>query len=82
VWSYLFYLYYISHKVKTEFNGIDTYISGKIENNDLSWVPFGRALSISKEDSVSVNESVDKKVKKTIVCIKNVIKTNEKYLNN
>ena len=42
MWNYIYYVAYIKFKEPTEYNGDETYISEKIANYDLGWVPVKR----------------------------------------
>jgi hypothetical protein len=44
MWNYIFYKTYLNWKVKTEFDGNETYVYSKIIVNDLCWFPIGRLL--------------------------------------
>lgn len=46
MWNYLFYIAYLLDKNKAERNGIETYISGKMKNQDNSWFPIGQAIGL------------------------------------
>jgi hypothetical protein len=39
-WKYLNFLFYLQTKDSTEFSGIETYISLKLEDEDVTWVPL------------------------------------------
>jgi len=42
MWNYVFYKAYLRNKEKTEFNGNESYIFEKMENQDISWFPIKR----------------------------------------
>jgi len=46
MWNYIFYKAYLVFKEETEYNGNETYIWNKIKNDDISWFPIGKSLSI------------------------------------
>lgn len=37
VWNYLYYLYYITKKDKTELNGIESYVTEKCADYNIEW---------------------------------------------
>ena len=46
MWNYVFYMAYMDNKNKSEYNGIETYISNKRKNQDNSWFPIGQSLEL------------------------------------
>lgn len=40
MWNYLFFIAYLKWKDETEYSGIESYVSGRMDEDDLSWVPF------------------------------------------
>lgn len=60
VWNYLFYIYFLSKKSSTDYNGIETEVTEKIERSDISWFPMMKAISIG--DSKKQDELADKVV--------------------
>ena len=47
LWNYLFYVIHLTLKDPKDYNGTESYVSGKLKMNDISWFPIGRALSLS-----------------------------------
>lgn len=45
LWKYLFYIHSLSVKEETDFTGIEYIISGKLKDNDISWVPNNTHLN-------------------------------------
>jgi len=43
-WYYLFYIAYLRDKPETEFTGLESYVSEKIENDYISWMPCHQAI--------------------------------------
>lgn len=39
MWNYLFYIAYLNDKKKTEYTGIESYVSEKLEKDEISWFP-------------------------------------------
>lgn len=46
MWNYVFYLAYLKDKRKSDYNGIETYITEKMKNYDNSWFPINKALGL------------------------------------
>jgi len=40
LWNYVFFISYLRNKERTEYTGFESYISDKLENNDISWFPL------------------------------------------
>jgi inositol 1,4,5-triphosphate receptor type 1/inositol 1,4,5-triphosphate receptor type 3 len=58
MWNYLFFIAYLKWKDETDYSGIESYVAGRMEEDDLSWVPFNQARELkyleeneSKKDS-------------------------------
>ena len=47
MWNYLFYISYLKDKTKTEYTGFESYVADKLKNDDISWFPINRSLSLS-----------------------------------
>lgn len=45
-WAYLYYISYLKSKNHTEYNGVETYVAGKLEEQDLSWIPSRTSFAI------------------------------------
>lgn len=46
MWNYLFYIAYLNDKKKTEYTGIESYVSEKLEKDEISWFPTYKALCL------------------------------------
>mmetsp|Transcript_9604 Transcript_9604/g.8268 ORF Transcript_9604/g.8268 Transcript_9604/m.8268 type:complete len:88 (-) Transcript_9604:95-358(-) len=46
LWNYIFFIYSIQKKDPTEFNGIESYVSEKLEQEDISWIPNLEAIEL------------------------------------
>ena len=58
-WNYVYYLYYLKKKDKTEFTGVDSYVHNMIERDDHNWIPIEKALAIYQlDDEESTHEEV------------------------
>ena len=67
VWNYLYFIVYLKDKNILQYNGTETYISEKLENDDLSWFPIQRAMCLSyasQEEEENVKAIVDEKLVK------------------
>lgn len=54
IWNYLFYIYYIRKEDPTEYTGVDSYVAGMMEREDIFWFPIGKSLAFNQlEDSAS-----------------------------
>lgn len=42
-WSYFFYIVYLEEKDSMDYNGTESDIMTKIEHDDISWFPIGKA---------------------------------------
>ena len=42
MWNYVFFIAYLKNKDQTDYTGIESYISEKVELNDASWFPLGK----------------------------------------
>jgi len=65
VWNYVYYLIYLRTKKKLDFTGTESYVYEKFENEDLSWFPIQRALSLvnsDKEEEEDVKAMVEEKL--------------------
>jgi len=58
MWNYIFYIAFLKWKQSTEYDGTETYISDKIDNQDFGWFPILKSLSVEEEV-----EEEDKKTK-------------------
>ena len=60
--SYAKYFYYIQKKDSTEYTGVESDISEKIVQEDISWFPRNRSISLGrlKEDTNSDSTLADK----------------------
>ena len=75
MWNYIFYIAYLKDKEVTEYGGIESYIWGKLKNQDQSWFPIYKALSLHNQvvdtheqesQKIMVIEAEMRKVKKGI----------------
>ena len=65
VWNYLYYIVYLKDKDKLEYNGTESYIFEKLENDDLSWFPILRAMSLAHktlEEEKDIKTIVDERL--------------------
>lgn len=69
-WMYLQYMSYIKAKNHTEYNGVETYVNDKLDQQDQSWIPSrtsfaiqNLALKVDEEDEVvgQINAHVDER---------------------
>ena len=50
VWHYVYFLYTLTYKDKTEHDGIESYISDCLQRDDISWMPILRSMSVSNQE--------------------------------
>lgn len=58
MWNYLYCIYnkiyldiaYIRYKNVQDYSGNESYVSDKLKSNELSWIPFNRALELANFD--------------------------------
>lgn len=66
MWLYLYYLVYLKTKDETEYTGLESYIAGLLEEEDVSFYPMHKAMCLAADDEeedpfqVGVNEKFDK----------------------
>ncbi|EGR27925.1 MIR domain protein [Ichthyophthirius multifiliis] len=70
MWNYLYYISYISDKKTTEYTGIESYVYNKLQKEEITWFPSGRALCMNKNDD-------EKSEKDVIYKLKNIIEKQE-----
>jgi hypothetical protein len=46
--DYLMYVYMLQKKAEKEITGLENYIIGKIETNDVTWLPLTQSLSLRR----------------------------------
>lgn len=49
MWEYLFFLVYINEKDPNNYSGPESYVRGKLDNEDVSWFPVGKAIALFEE---------------------------------
>eukprot|EP01017_Pseudomicrothorax_dubius_P003467 TRINITY_DN10501_c0_g1_i8.p1 TRINITY_DN10501_c0_g1~~TRINITY_DN10501_c0_g1_i8.p1 ORF type:complete len:253 (-),score=67.27 TRINITY_DN10501_c0_g1_i8:123-881(-) len=59
IWNYVFFIAYLNHKKKLDYNGIEDYVKTLVKAKDISWFPLNKAIALQEvEDSTNV-EQVD-----------------------
>lgn len=53
MYSYVFYISYLRSKDATEYSGIETYVSERLDEGDISWFPldFDRCQELKERDA-------------------------------
>merc|ERR1711998_222103 len=51
IWSYLYFIAYLKEKDPTDYNGVETFVTGKLEKQDLKWVPTRTSWEIENQRS-------------------------------
>ena len=49
MWSYVYYIHHIDKKNKSDFTGIESYVSDQLKRGQLKWVPSRTSWSIEQE---------------------------------
>lgn len=52
MWNYIYFKSYIEFKDKNDYNGSESYIKSKIDQQDLSWFPIKRAKSVKEDEEI------------------------------
>eukprot|EP01017_Pseudomicrothorax_dubius_P049888 TRINITY_DN9342_c0_g1_i4.p1 TRINITY_DN9342_c0_g1~~TRINITY_DN9342_c0_g1_i4.p1 ORF type:complete len:118 (+),score=21.96 TRINITY_DN9342_c0_g1_i4:72-425(+) len=48
LWDYVFWLLYLRTRGPKDMVGLESYVNRLVQNNDLSWIPNSRALSLEE----------------------------------
>jgi len=56
LWNYIYYILYLKHKEKTEYSGFESYVSSRLDGDDISWFPLNKALTLSNKNVDNDNE--------------------------
>lgn len=59
LWDYIFYILYLKHKEKTEYSGFESYVALKLDNEDISWFPLNKALSLGDKNIDNEGEDIE-----------------------
>jgi len=78
LWNYVFFLYNIKRKEPTEYNGIESFVREKLDNQEVSWIPLLRSSVVPDEDES--NNQLDKQIEQLALKMDN-IKARLKMLN-
>lgn len=60
MWDYLGFLAYLRQVESTSYNEIESFIAGKIEQNDISWVPINKAMRLEAGETAKMSKRVEK----------------------
>ena len=59
MWDYLYFVMHLNHKDEREYTGAETFVANCIEEEDIGWVPTGRAMElVQKEEEDDVVEAI------------------------
>lgn len=67
LWNYLYFIVYLKAKNPLDYNGTESYIAEKLEQEDLSWFPMNRAMSLAStegEDDEDMKKLIDERLSK------------------
>ena len=56
MWSYLLFTIYLAEKNPSEYTAFEAYVANMIAQDDTTWYPVSRAMSLSKEDTTIEDE--------------------------
>jgi hypothetical protein len=48
LWQYVFFLIHLNEKDTTDYNGTESFIAEKLEQDDITWFPFNKAICLEK----------------------------------
>ncbi len=48
LWDYVFFLIYLEHKDEDEYTGVETYVSAKILDDDITWIPNETSMCLEQ----------------------------------
>jgi len=71
MWNYVFFIAYLKNKDQTDYTGIESYIDEKVELQDVSWFPLGKALVLEnnqdeEEQQAEQMEQIEENIEDTI----------------
>jgi len=49
LWQYVFFIIHLQTKDETDYNGTESFIADKLNQEDISWFPFNKAICLEKE---------------------------------
>jgi hypothetical protein len=52
LWKYVFFIIYLNSKDTTDYTGIESYVSDKLVQDDISWFPFNKAICLEADSYV------------------------------
>ncbi|EAS05098.2 inositol-triphosphate type 1 protein (macronuclear) [Tetrahymena thermophila SB210] len=58
-WNYLAYIIMLDYKDSNEYDGIEYYVSEKIQKQDMSWFPIGKSLTLQAERQKKNQQGID-----------------------
>ena len=50
MWDYLYFVMHLNHKDPTEYTGAESFVSNCIGEEDIGWVPQGRAMELVQKE--------------------------------
>lgn len=63
IWNYVFFYHYLKRKDPTEYNGVESYVYGMIQDQNISWLPVRSSIAVQEKgraatDSASFQEDL------------------------
>lgn len=67
LWVYLYYLAYLKSKDASDMSGVESYIFDKYTNEDISWFPMGRAISLKEAQERDAEKNEEEELTSKLV---------------
>ena len=58
LWQYCYYIVHLDAKDSSDYNGLESVVSEKLESEDISWVPRQKALCLQKMQDSEEGDAV------------------------
>jgi hypothetical protein len=58
----LYYIAYVKSKKSTDYTGLESYVHEKLQDENTTWFPFNRAISLSDVNDENDEENMDEVV--------------------
>lgn len=64
LWNYIYFMYHLRKKDVTDYNGIESFVSEKLKQDDNSWFPLLKAMTIADEGEEDVEQVLNQEIGK------------------
>lgn len=84
MWNYMYFIAYLKWKEKTDYSGIESYVSQKLLDEDLCWVPFNQARELKGIEGNDAGrekellQKIEEKVRTTFSLVKTCLRANKR----